>query len=346
MRAPPLASLVLSLGLLASAEGRAWSAEPVDDATRNSARQLGEEAKELFDRGDFAGALDKYQRADALVHVPTLGVRIARTLVKLGRLNEAAERYLAVTRMDLAEGALPVHKEAKENAEAERAALMPRIPGLVVKLDGPAAAVVSLDGAVLPPALYGVRRATDPGPHRLEARNGSEVVTREITLAEGQTLPIDLKLSSLAPPVALVAPAEPLAPSVPVRPVDPLPAPGEGSWRARRAAGFVGLGLGGAGLVAGAVAGALLFSRKSDLEAKGCSSDLACPAKQANGADLGGAVDSYNRQRAASSGLLIGGLAVAGVGLTLVLTAKQPAAPGPTAKVFVTPSGGGLAGVF
>ena len=80
MRARALASFVVTL-LLAST----LHAQP-DDATKNSARRLGEEAGDLYDKGDYAGALDKYRRAFALVEVPTLGVRIARCLAKLGKL--------------------------------------------------------------------------------------------------------------------------------------------------------------------------------------------------------------------------------------------------------------------
>src|SRR4051794_32634489 len=105
MRARALSAILVLSALLvgspAQAQAQAQTPVPADDAPRNSARLLADEAKELFERGQFDGALDRYRRAEALVRVATLGVRIARCLDKLGRLNEAAEKYLAVLRVDL-----------------------------------------------------------------------------------------------------------------------------------------------------------------------------------------------------------------------------------------------------
>ena len=52
-------------------------AEPAETSAR-AARQLGNEGIELYERGDYAGALDRLQRAYRVVKVPTLGLWSAR----------------------------------------------------------------------------------------------------------------------------------------------------------------------------------------------------------------------------------------------------------------------------
>src|SRR5690242_3471253 len=104
--------------------GPAARADSVDAAARATARKLGTEAVKLFEAGDFAAALDKFNTADSLVPAPTLGLYAARCLVKLDRLVEASERYLAVTRMQLERGAPAVMRKAQADAVTEREKLM------------------------------------------------------------------------------------------------------------------------------------------------------------------------------------------------------------------------------
>src|SRR6202012_508338 len=136
-------------------------ADTVDAAARSPARKLGGEAGKLFEAGDYAGALDKFNPADSLVPAPTLGLYAARCLVKLGRLVEASERYLEVTRMQLDRTAIPVMRKAQVDAVAERERLQPTIPTLEVRVEGPRGdgVEVAVDGKVLLPGLLGEKRA-------------------------------------------------------------------------------------------------------------------------------------------------------------------------------------------
>src|SRR5689334_15189282 len=109
---------------------------PIEDATRTRARALGEEGNSLYDKGDYESALDRYERAAALVNVPTLGLKSARCLAKLGKLIEASERYLAVSRVMLAPDAKDVHKQAVVYAGDERDKLLSRLPWGVIGGDG------------------------------------------------------------------------------------------------------------------------------------------------------------------------------------------------------------------
>src|SRR5580700_919246 len=113
--------LMVPVVLACASAGRA---DPIDEPTRAAARAAAEDALARFDRGDYTGALDLFNRADALVHAPTLGLMAARCLEKLGRLVEASERYLAVTKVQLDPGAPASQAKAQVTAEQERAALL------------------------------------------------------------------------------------------------------------------------------------------------------------------------------------------------------------------------------
>src|SRR5688572_8370318 len=72
-------------------------AEPTE-ADRATARALATEGYRALQRKEFEVAAERFQRADALVHAPTLMVDWARALVGLGRLVQAEEKYAQVVR--------------------------------------------------------------------------------------------------------------------------------------------------------------------------------------------------------------------------------------------------------
>src|SRR4051812_29141942 len=97
------ARAALPLLLLASA-ARPAAAQEVDDATRAAARKLGYVGVQAYDAKDYATATDKLEKAFRLYQAPSLGLWSARALVKSGKLVEAQERYLKVTRLPVADG--------------------------------------------------------------------------------------------------------------------------------------------------------------------------------------------------------------------------------------------------
>src|SRR6478735_1111788 len=79
----------LGLGLLCVLFSASAWAEP-NEADRATARALALK--------EYANAIDRFARADALVHAPTLVVDWARALQGAGRLVEAHEKYELVLR--------------------------------------------------------------------------------------------------------------------------------------------------------------------------------------------------------------------------------------------------------
>lgn len=328
------ATAMLALSLAASAllfAAPSAAGAPVDDATRAAARSIAEEALARFDRGDHQGALTLFDKADALVQAPTMGIMAARCLEKLGRWVEATERYLAVSRAPLDAGANEAQRNAVKAAEVERDALLPKIPALVVVVEGEGArpVEVTIDGKSVPAALLGMKRPTDPGRHRIEARRGSESVTREVVLDPGASVTVNLRLGSGGSAV------------MPPGPPAPPPADSRSSGSAMRGVGFAFIGLGGAGIVTGAILGGLAISARGNLDESGCKEGM-CPRTVEDD------VSRYNTLRLASGGALIAGLVVAAGGVTLAVLA--PSGPKPASEArwepWVGPGTAGVRGVF
>jgi len=263
--------------------------------------------------------------------VPTLGLFEARCLDKLGRLVEANERYLAVTRIQLDEKALEVHRTAQTEAATERAALQPRIPKLEIVVIQAPNAQLTLDGRPVPAALVGVTQPVDPGTHNVVAVARGKTMERRIEVKEGATAraEFDFTGSATTAPVLTQPPA-----SGSVDAAQGAPERDKSTGQGQRTAGYIALGVGGVGLVVGGVVGVLALGKKGDLD-DNCT-DSKC------GPDYHGDVDSYDTLRLLSTIGFGVGIAGAATGAVLLLTA--PSESGVTASV--SPSGIRVGGRF
>jgi hypothetical protein len=243
---------------------------------------------------------------------------LARALAKSGKLVEAGERYLEVTRLGVDAGDA-VQRKAQDEAQAEYAQLEPRIPSLTLEvgeLDRNALSV-TIDGKNVPIVFLGEPRRVNPGSHQIVVTAGAGQSSETVEIAEGETKRVTLKLSSSGAPVA-VASSEPSVGSAgPTAASGSLAEPGPprdgDSRKALRTAGWISLGVGGAALVAGGVTGLLAMSKRSELD---------CPEDSCTG-DKRGEVDSYNSLRTVSSIGLIGGAVLAGAGGVLLFTSSR-----------------------
>jgi hypothetical protein len=323
-------------------------AQTADDATRAAARSLGYEGIGDFQAGNFAVAADKLDRAYRALRVPSLGLWSARSLEKMGKLVAAAERYLEVQRLDPGSGAsVDVQQQAQADAKTEHAALVPRIPNIVIQVEGAALeeVAVTVNGVPVPGSLLGIKRPVDPGSVALEAEHGGRRVNETATLREGELKTVTLRFAaasaveSPAVPVAALAasPAAPPAPNAANQPTDAAASSGS----SLRTIGFVTLAAGGVGVVTGAVTGLLAKSRKDSIE--GCE-DTRCPPSATDD------VESYNQLRTVSSVAFIGGGVLAATGIVLVLTAPsaKPASSARTSPLLALSPwlGPGTAGVW
>jgi len=311
------AALVL-VGLLGAINTR--SAFAVTDAERAAARTIGYQGLDAYKQGNYPLALEKFSRAYEVLKVPTLGLWTARALAKQGRLVEAAERYLELTRIEISGGDEQLQHQAQATAAKERQALMPRIAGLTIQLRGvkPEQAQITLDGKEVPSAFVGEQQPVDPGEHQIKVQAGDQEVEKSATLGEGdkQVLVIELEpIAATAESPGKPAPMSGVSKGNRGEPGEP----GGRPWQ--KTATWISLGVGGAGLILGSVTGVMALGKRKSLDDSGCVNHV-CPDDQQDN------VDSYNRLRTFSTvGFIAGGVGLAAAG-TLFLTAPKGANDG------------------
>jgi hypothetical protein len=259
------AATAVAIGVTAALTAPAYAQT---DDQRSAARAAATEGLQALSEGRYKDALDLCTRAESLMHAPTHLLLIARAQIKLGHLVEAQEAYIRVTRDALAPDAPRAFVEAQHTAADEQAELAPRVPSLKVDVEGagPQKAQVTLDGKALAPALVGLAMPINPGTYTLAATGpGLEAAPVTVTVAEGAKPTVLLSLKALAPRVATEAEVEAPAPSAET-------SQGHGGVKA---AGWVSLAVGVAGLAAGTVF--LVMNHSEESDATGACSPSHCP---------------------------------------------------------------------
>lgn len=327
-------ALVLTLALVSSS---VFAAETVDDSTRNAARNLAEQGREAFDRGDFERSRDLFHRAYALVQAPTLALFEARSLAKLGRLVESQEAYLRAVRTPLTADSPEAFRKAVHDAEREETELEPRVPKVTILVVGPGARAanlkVTVDREAVQPALIGVEMPINPGKHVLQAdAQGATSAPVDFSLQEAEKKSVELRVE--------------LATSAPVK-TEPEPGPrvfvpdqAEPVRPWQRTTAFVAGGIGIAGLATGMITGLMASSKHSKAEQQ-------CPEHRCVEGSTGeDALNSFRSLRTVSTvGYVVGAVGVA-AGVTLYFTAPAPASKRGALGVFMNVGSAGITGAF
>ncbi|RLB57976.1 MAG: hypothetical protein DRI90_17310 [Deltaproteobacteria bacterium] len=296
-----LRKLLLLLAVLLATTGVAH-AQP-SDADRATARALYVEGQKALAAGDFQAAADKFLRGESLFHAPTMLVGLARAYVGLGKYVGAMESYNKVIREELPEKAPKAFVTAVEEAKNEVVGLDEKIGWVTISVDGPSDPVVMLDDGEVSVASLGVKRAVNPGDHLVKVTAAGYLpAQQEFSIGAGATQEVALTLEA-APEGATESPGG-----------------GDGTGSAAdgstlRLVGFIGLGLGGAGLVLGAITGGLAIGKHGDLS-DSCI-DGSCPPDQQDN------LDSYETMGTMSTIGFIAGGVLAATGLVLVLVAPS-----------------------
>jgi len=107
---------------------------------------------------------------------------------------------------------------------------------------------------------------------------------------------------------------------------------------AQKTAGWISLGIGGAGLLFGSVTGIVVLSKKSNLDSSGQCTGTQCQWPEH------GSLTSYNSWRPLSTvGFVVGAVGTA-AGVTLLLTTPKRKEPGISA--WLGPTSAGMGGMF
>jgi hypothetical protein len=302
-------------------------------ADRATARSLAGEGYQALQQNDYSTAADRFRRADALVHAPTLMIDWARALVGLGKFVEAQERYEQIIREGVDAKSPKSWQKALNDAGAELEALKPRLAWVTISVSGSNEPRVTIDGAPVPPAAIGVRRAINPGQRTLRvSAKGYLVQRRTFALAEGSDTQAEFTLEpdpdQQAPASHILDAAPAAAPSAPKH--SPVPM-------------YVAFGVGGAGILLGGITGVMASSKHSQLSAN-CHPDGGCPASESNN------LSSYHTLGTVSDVGFGVGIPAAAVGVVLwFLNRKNSEAPPAHALViqpYVGASSVGAVGSF
>jgi len=188
--------LVLALTtLLAPAHAIAEEAA-LSERDRNVARESVYQGDDLVKRGDHRGALEAYRRANAIMKVPTTGIEVARTSLRLGLLVEALEAARQTAAFPQKSGEPAPFTKARDEARAVMVSLRTRIPKITIAVLAPSDVTpqVVLDGAaigelVLVPVNPGTHHVTASAPNLVSAE-------ADVTLDEGETQRVELILKA------------------------------------------------------------------------------------------------------------------------------------------------------
>jgi len=290
----------------------AQEASPQDIA---QARQLAGQGQTAFDAGNFAESEKLWSAAAKLYpQAPTLTLGLARAQAKAGHVVGAQESYNKIIReWSDKPTPSPAFKDALDAAKAEVGAVSARVASVVITVEGGAPnPQVTIDGQPVPSAALGLKRPVDPGQHTVVATaEGYKSAETKFGVAEAGNAETKLKLEKN--PDAVVAPVP-----VPVTAggTEPPPPGADGNkGSGQKTAALVAFGVGGVGLVVGAITGIIAIGKHGDLADK-CTNGTC-------GNELQSDVDSYKSMGTISTiGFVVAALG-AGTGAFLWFTAPK-----------------------
>lgn len=239
-----------------------------DEAYR-AAIARGRTAKEAFDAGRYEEARRGFAEADAQAHSPVFVLYRARSERALGQWLKARASLQAVAEEALDDKAPAQWHDATRKADEEYRRLDAQIPRTSVRLeDARGTEKILVDDR----PYAGGTVDLDPGSHLVVVeRDGTIVLTHrfEATAGDRRELVLDVPTPPTPKPVR---PPPPTPKLVPAAPAPSTPRPEEPP--AQVVAGYVLLGVGGLGLVTGAITGGLALERAAT--ARECGLDGRC----------------------------------------------------------------------
>jgi hypothetical protein len=287
-------------------------AEPTA-ADKETARRLMAEGRALRREKDAKRALQSFLAADAIMHVTTTGLEVARAEIDLGQLVEARDKLLTVTRLPVESNETHPIAEARITAKALASEIEPRIPSITIKLQNVspgATPKVTVDGVEVPAAALIAPRAVDPGHHVVAVSSGAgDFREAAVDVQEGESKDVLLDVS-------------PTVSSVQDDTQSSNASNGAGASSPWRLASYIGFGVGGAGLVAGSITGLLAISDFSSAKKQGCVGNQ-CPPSAYPELDKAGTMATVS-----TVAFIVAGVG-AGVGVVGVLMGKKKGPPPP-----------------
>jgi hypothetical protein len=321
-----LATIALWVTMCLASTAAAQDREP-DPSDKETARSLFREGDEKFRAGDYKNALKAFTAADDLVRLPTTGLEVGRTLMMMGRLLEARDIFLKVSRLEKKADEQAAQQTARAEAQALAETLEQKIPAIRVVVRGPqvtAPVTLSIDGHDVAGTALDFPRKVDPGDHVVRVRvEGYRTDMRRVTVLEGEEKVIEVTLVR-----ATGTEPEP-EPDLPP-PDDEVEDGGSGmpvlSW--------IGFSLGVAGLAMAIPTGIIALDKQGELDGK-CPGGV-CPKEQEDELE-----EARTIAHVSTAGCVIAGVGIAVGVIGLIVGDDLPDALAGT-ELTIGPFGGSL----
>lgn len=329
-------SILFGLAVAMGAPGSVAFAQQPSAADVAQARELFNEGLRLRESGDTSGALEKLKVAHALGNTPITGLELAKTYELAGQLVEARETLLAIGRIAVKASETARSSAARSDAARRAEELRLRIPSLTVKIAGvtPSSVTVAIDQVSVPLEALEAR-PVNPGPHEVSATStGGSVAHESIDLKEGESREVELTIKPVA---VAVQPTPTRTPSQ-----DPgtpeVPSAGQGGFSP---VFYAGLGLAGAGLIAGSVTGGLALGKAS--AARQNCIGLSCNPTGYDDVNSGRTLGTISTVGFIAAGV---GVVVGVIGLVISPHHDDAAAKGESISPLIGLGGNGIQGTF
>lgn len=298
----------MGLWLVAIAAPNASAEQARDPAAADALFRAG---KEAMGKGDLATACARFEESQRLDPATGTLLNLADCEMKRGNVATARQHFI-----DASES-LPPEDRRVTYAKEQIASLSPRVPTVRIVVnapkDGRASVRVLRDGVELGAASLGVALPLDPGEHRVVVKaEGRKDSTYLFRVAEAET-----KLLEVAPGERAVG--GDVAGAGAAREGWPREDEATGRGSGKRTLGYASLGLGGVGIVVGAISGVLAMQAASTVRER-CDAQNLCDAE---------GIDAANRGKTMAVLSPVGfaaGAVFGGLGAWLVLSSNRPPA--------------------
>lgn len=296
---------------------------------KEAARDAYSKGRDAFEAGNYQEASSELAKSWRLVRMPDTALWAAMAAEKEGKLVEAAKLYREAIAL-VPDASWPkeawkveAQQKAQREAQSKLDALAPRIPTLSIEASGRNLAdlEVAIDGSKLATDSAAHGHELDPGNHTVSVTTKEgQTRTQLVTLAEGERRKVRFEMapSSASP---RPTPSQQTAPSSDATSTQRgHVAPGQPNSKTTRGpfpvVGWVAAGVGAAGVLAGATAGAIALAKYKQAD---CGSEHRC-----DDATYDRYAPSYDRWRNVSTvGFIVGGVGAAAVGITWLVTAPK-----------------------
>ncbi len=273
----------LSLGLILGG-GEAAAAEPTPPE-REAARTLLLSGREKRKHGQLEEALADFEKAHAIMRVPTTGLDLGKAQQELGLLVEARTSFLEAARHPAKPNESQAFKRARKEAKQLAEEIVPRLATLTIAVPSGAEPKVKIDGAEISSSSIGVPLKVNPGKHEIVAALDDDEKRQSIELVDGEIKTVELRLDP-----------RPGSPEKPRREKEKRSA---GARRkdvaARRSSPsetstsplvWIGGGTAAVGVAVGTVTGLMAFGVYGDVQPR-CSRGVQCPPETHGDIDRG-----------------------------------------------------------